>query len=151
MTTACIVGDDDVVLQDRLFSHETARQALAGYDRSRPFENTVAVETVSLGSAVAFLNDLDWYLVRYAKTALVREPSIHPDEWLSRDLASAVRADRVRPEETDRYYQLYGLDGGSLVEPLYVQRDPDTGFPEYDLRDVEDTVRVRVTREEFEG
>ena len=202
MTRVCLVGDDDVTLQYELLSRETARDALAPYDLREPFENTVAVETVSLGAAVALLNDLNWYLVRFVDTALVMDPSISQQEWLSRDLARAIRDDEVEPEESDRFLAIYGLEypdagpndssGGDslqeedgatdsagrdsagrdstegdstegdstegdttreptqpprLVEPMYVTRTGD--LPEYDLRDVEETLVVRLTEEEF--
>ncbi|MFB6143549.1 MAG: DUF5804 family protein [Halorientalis sp.] len=189
MTRVCLVGDRDVNLRYELLSRETARDALATYDLAAPFANTVAVETVSLGAAVALLNDLNWYLVRFARDAFVLEPSVSETEWLSRDLAAAVRDDELPPGDTDRFLKIYGVqeevraderdgdqghadDGGpdsgdsagehrrgddsdagdppELVEPMYVTR---TGrdLPEYDLREVSDTLVVRVTEEEFGG
>jgi hypothetical protein len=150
VTRVCLVGADDANLRYELLSRETAREALATYDLAEPFDNTVAVETVSLGAAVALLNDLDWYLRRFAATAWVLDPSVDPDEWLSRDLATAVRDGDVDPGDTGRYLTVYGVDDGRPVEPMYVAR---TGgpLPAYDLRDVERTVRVRVTETEFEG
>lgn len=147
----CIVGDDDVNVRYELFSRETAREALQTYDDEEPFANSIAVETVSLGAAVALLNDLNWYLVRFAKLSMVQSPDIAPDEWLSRDLATAIRNERLPPEESDRYLTIYGLDDGRLVEPMYVTRNPDGTVPEYDLRDTDETVVVRVTEFEFEG
>jgi hypothetical protein len=150
VTRVCLVGSDGANLRYELLSRETAREALATYDLAAPFENTVAVETVSLGAAVSLLNDLDWYLRRFARTAWVLDPSVDPDEWLSRDLATAVRDGDVDPGDTDRYLTVYGVDDGRPVEPMYVAR---TGgpLPEYDLRDVDRTVRVRVTETEFEA
>ena len=169
MTTVCLVGDPDCDLRYELLSRETARDALATYDIDQPFENTVAVETISLGAAVSFVNDLSWYLVRFVETTLVKEPSISKGEWLSRDLARAVRDGDVTPEESDRYLKVYGVehpqesaddpsDEGAqasaslprLVEPMFVAR---TGrqLPEYDLRDVDETLVVRVTEDEFGG
>jgi len=110
MTRVCLVGDGDVNLQYELLSRETAREALATYDVHEPFENSVGVETVSLGAAVSLLNDLDWYLVRFVAEAMVLEPSVSEDEWLSRDLARAVRDDELAPEETGRFIRLYGLE-----------------------------------------
>jgi len=150
VTRVCLVGSEGVDLRYELLSRETARAALATYDLSAPFENTVAVETVSLGAAVALLNDLDWYLRRFAETAWVLDPSVDDDEWLSRGLATAVRDGDVAPEETDRYLRVYGVDDGRPVEPMYVARTGGS-LPAYDLRDVERTVRVRVTESEFEG
>jgi len=148
MTRVCLVGDSAVNLRYELVSRETARDALVTYSLSEPYENTVAVETVSLGAAVSLLNDLNWYLVRFTDTALVLEPSISDDEWLSRDLARQVRDDEIDPNETDRYLKVYGVKDGELVEPMFVAR---TGheLPEYDLREVDETVRVRVTESEF--
>lgn len=147
----CIVGTDDVNVRYELFSRETAREALQTYDVEEPFANSIAVETVSLGAAVSLLNDLNWYLVRFAKLAMVRSPDVDPEEWLSRDLATAIRSEQLPPEESDRFLTVYGLEDGRLVEPMYVTRRPDGTVPEYDLRDVDRTVVVRVTESEFDG
>lgn len=149
VTRVCIVGDDDVDIRFELLSRETSREALATYDLDQPFENTVAVETISLGAAVALLNDLNWYLVRFADESLILEPSISETEWLSRDLAIAVRNEVVDSEATGEYLKIYGVDEGRLVEPLYVRRTEGT-HPEYDLRDVDETVVVRVNQDEFD-
>jgi len=148
VTQVCLVGADGVDLRYELLSRETARAALATYDLREPFTNTVAVDTVSLGAAVSLLNDLNWYLVRFADRALVREPSISTSEWLSRELAEHVRDGDVPPEETDVYLQVYGLVDDELVEPMYATR-VDGRIPEYDLREVDDTLVVRVTEDEF--
>ncbi len=176
MTRVCLVGDGDLNLRYELLSRETSREALATYDLREPFENTVGVETVSLGAAVALLNDLDWYLVRFVDEALVLEPSVSEREWLSRDLATAIRDDEIDPGATGRFLKVYGVeypdsepDTGRdepseeqaepraetdrpprLVEPMLLARTGDT-LPEYDLRDVEETLVVRVTESEFEG
>ena len=148
MTRVCIVGSEDVELRYELVSRETAREALATYDLREPYENTVAVETVSLGSAVALLNDLNWYLVRFAEEALVFDPSVADEEWLSRNLAEAVRDGDVDPDETERFLKVFGVDDGALREPMFVTRTgPD--LPTYDLHEVDDTLVVRVTEEEF--
>jgi hypothetical protein len=148
VTRVCIVGSGETNLRYELLSRETSRAALATYDLDEPFENSVAVDTVSLGAAVSLLNDLNWYLVRFAECALVREPSISTEEWLSRDLAERVREGDVPPEETDGYLRIYGVDGDDLVEPMYATRVDGT-VPEYDLRPVEETLVVRVTEAEF--
>lgn len=204
MTRVCLVGAEDVHLQYELLSRETARDALAAYDLREPYENTLAVETVSLGAAVALLNDLNWYLVRFVDDSFVLEPSVSETEWLSRDLATSIRNNEVDPGETDRFLRVYGVEyrdeppvspeekasqsnppedaaigdeskGGQsppitegdtdtemdrrrlgqdavepprLVEPMLVTRTDDR-IPEYDLRDVDDTLVVRVTKSEF--
>ncbi|THE64943.1 hypothetical protein D8Y22_10020 [Salinadaptatus halalkaliphilus] len=201
MTRVCLIGDDDCNLQYELLSRETSRDALATYDLERPFANSLAVRTVSIGAAISLLNDLQWYLTRFVEEALVLEPSISDDEWLSRPLAERLRNGDADPAETREFYKVYGLeresgesdgtsgdskaaaaeansraagdddsspptdeepaqpgdDGGQtqpaagrprLVEPLYVRR---TGgeLPAYDLRDVSETLVVRVTESEY--
>jgi hypothetical protein len=150
VTQVCLVGAEGVDLRYELLSRETARAALATYDLHEPFANTVAVDTVSLGAAVSLLNDLNWYRVRFADFALVREPSISTEEWLSRDLAERVRDGDLQPEETAPYLRIHGVDDDTLVEPMYATR-VDGAVPEYDLRDVDDTLVVRVTDGEFGG
>ncbi|KAA9395781.1 hypothetical protein Har1130_06015 [Haloarcula sp. CBA1130] len=125
MTQVCLVGSEDVNLRYELLSRETARNALATYDLQEPFENTIAVDTVSLGAAVALLNDLNWYLVRFADTAFIRDPSISETEWLSRDLAAAIRDDDVAPEDTGRFLTVYGI-----VEPDDTSDATDDDVPE---------------------
>ena len=148
MTRVCLIGTEDVELRYELVSRETAREALATYDLREPYNNTVAVETVSLGSAVALLNDLNWYLVRFAQETLVFDASVADDEWLSRDLAEAVREGDVDPEETGRFLKMFGVDDGTLLEPMFVTRTgPD--LPTYDLHEVDDTLVVRMTEAEF--
>ncbi len=152
MTEVALIGTDDVDLRSRLLTSETAGAALATYDLREPFTNTIGLDTVSLGSAVALLNDLEWHLKRVTDLALVREPSIDPEEWLSAALARAVRNETCAPEETGEYVKIYGIDGptpGRPVEPLYARRT-DGALPTYDLRDVEETIVVRVTADEFE-
>ena len=169
MARVCLLGEDDIDLRYELLSRETAREALATYDLRQPYHNAVALGTVSLGAAVTLLNDLNWYLVRFVDEALVREPSVSDEEWLSRDLATALRDDEVTPEASGRFCKVYGVvtpDGTSsnegpedtddanrgpdrrLVDPMFVTR---TGpeLPAYDLRAVDGTAVVRVTEAEF--
>jgi hypothetical protein len=148
VTRVCVVGTADTELRFELLSRETAREALSTYELSAPFENTVAVETVSVGAAVALLNDLNWYLVRFARTSLVMEPSVSNREWLSRDLAERVREGEVDPGADWGPLKVYGIDEGRLVDPLFVRRSGGS-VPEYDIRDVDDTVVVRVSEEEY--
>jgi len=150
VTRVCLIGSAESDLRYELLSQETARAALATYDLTQPYDNSVALETVSLGAAVALLNDLNWYLVRFADHALIKEPSISDTEWLSQDLATEVRDRELPPEETDQRLRVFGVDGDRLVEPMYVTR-VDGEIPDYDLRDVDETVVVRVSDDEFRG
>lgn len=150
MTRVCLVGRTDSNIRAELLAYETARSALTPYELTEPFSNAIAVDTVSLGAAMSLLNDLDWYLARVAREALVLEPSITDTEWLSRTLARAIRSGDVEPDESGAYLKVFGLEEGGLVEPMYVTRR-EGEIPDYDLRDVEDTVVVRVTESEFGG
>ena len=150
MTRVCLVGPTGTDVQYELLSRETAREALATYERHAPFENSLAVDTVSLGAAVSLCNDLNWYLVRFVDLALIRDPSVSDTEWLSRALATAIRDGDVDPDETGGQVAVYGVDDGRIVEPMYVTRRPDGTVPDYDLRAVDGTVTVRVTGSEFE-
>jgi hypothetical protein len=109
MTRVCLVGDAELNLRYELLSRETAREALSTYDLHEPYVNTVGLETVSLGAAVSLLNDLNWYLVRFVDQALVLEPSVSENEWLSRAMATRIRDDAVDPEETGRHLMVYGV------------------------------------------
>ena len=149
MTKICILGTADSNVRGDLLAYETARSALSPYTLSEPFDNSIAVETISLGAAISLLNDLDWYLARIADGTLVLEPSISDEEWLSRPLARQVRNGEVEPAETEAYLKIYGLEGSKLVEPMYVTRRGGE-IPSYDLRDVEETVVVRVAESEFD-
>ncbi len=167
MTRVCLLGDDDTNLRYELLSRETSRRALAAYELAEPFANSVAVETVSLGAAVALCNDLNWHLVRFATDAFVLEPSVTDSEWLSRGVATAIRTGELEPVDSARFLKIYGVqpdgepgsdaesDPGAdgpprLVEPMFLARSDDSGeLPEYDLRPVEETLRVRVTEAEF--
>ena len=202
MTRVCLVGDADVTLHYELLSRETSREALSTYELERPFENTLAVRTVSLGAAISLCNDLQWYIVRFVDDVLIQEPSVSETEWLSRPLAEALRVGEIERAETGEYLKIYGVeqpttesesgpgrttdprdgtgegraasdpgedthpsssgdaehDGapdsevtdrpGTLVEPLYVRRT-DGSVPSYDLRDVTETVVVRLTEAEY--
>ncbi len=150
MTRVCLVGAPEVNLQYELLSRDTARAALSTYEFSQPFENSLAVHTVSVGAAVSLLNDLNWYLVRFVDVPLVLEPSVSEAEWLSRELAVRIRDGDAEPVETGDLLAVYGVEDDRLVEPMYVTR-VDGAIPDYDLRDVDETVVVRVTEDEFGG
>lgn len=179
MTRVCLLGDPDVDLRAVLFEYEIPREALAPFDLEEPFRNSIAVETVSLGTALSLLNDLNWYLVRFVDEAIVNDPSVSDTEWLSRPLARAVRNESIDPTETGEFIKVFGIaspeaTGGResgkategadspapppdestgaptprLTEPMFARRIGGE-IPEYDLAAVEDTLVVRITREEF--
>mgnify|MGYP000197383548 CR=1 FL=1 len=159
MAQVCLLGKDGEQLHYELLSRETAREALATYDLREPYENTLALSTVSIGAAVALLNDLNWYVVRFVRDALVQSDSVSETEWLSRELAAAIRDGDVSPDETGEYLRLYGLDENRLVDPIYARRedvagestaggDPEAAVPERE--DYDEVLVVRVTESEFQ-
>jgi hypothetical protein len=155
MTRACLLGAADTDLPVDLLTYETAREALSSYDLEEPFANAMVIETISLGAAVSLLNDLQWYIVRLIEETFVLEPSVSETEWLSRDLAEAIRDEEVDPADTGQYLKIYGLadrESGppELVEPMFARR-VEGEHPTYDLRDVEETTVVRITGAEFEA
>lgn len=145
MTRVRIVGRDDVELEYELMSSETSRKAISSYDRLPcPIDNALELQSASLGAALALLNDLDWYLRRYADWAAVLEPSISEEEWLSRKLATRVYERDLDPSQTEGYYAIHGVKDGELLEPMYV-RSPS----EYDLHETDYVVVTRITEKEF--
>lgn len=151
MASVCFVGEPGADPRESLLSFETARQALSTYELAQPYTNALQLETVSLGAAVALLDDLTWYLRRTVDDAIVLEPSIDPSEWLSRELATDIRAERIDPGETAELVKVYGVDEGTLIEPMYAERRRDGSIPAYDLREVDSTLVVRVSERAFGG
>jgi hypothetical protein len=146
VTRVRILGKDGYDLRGELLASETSREALATYDfLDTRIENALVVETATLGGALALLNDLDWYLTRYARAAEVLEPSVSDDEWLSRRLAERLYESRVEPEETREFYLVRGVKDGQVLQPLYSRSEP----AEYDLADVDSVTVTRVDETEF--
>lgn len=149
MATVCFVTDPKTNPRDGLLAFDTVQQALSPYDLDRPYSNALTLETVSLGASVALLDDLEWYLRRTVREAIVREPSVSETEWLSRELARDLREEVREPAETAYLVKIYGVDDGTLVEPMYAERRRDGSLPEYDLRTVDDTLVIRVSELAF--
>lgn len=153
MAQVCLLGEDEGSLRRELLSRETAREALSTYDLREPYENTLALQTVSIGAAVALLNDLNWYVVRFVRDALVQADSVSETEWLSRELATAIRNDEIPPGKTGEYLRLYGVEENRLIDPIHVRRgdvtdvEDDAGVPERE--DSDELLVVRITESEF--
>jgi hypothetical protein len=146
VTRVRVLGKDGYDIRGELIASETSREALATYDLlDTRIDNAVAVETATLGGALALLNDLDWYLTRYARTAEVLEPSVSENEWLSRRLAERVYGDRVDVSETDEFYLVRGVRDGEPLDPLYSRNEP----AEYDLGDTDFVTATRIDETEF--
>jgi hypothetical protein len=154
VTEVLLLGRGEGGIREALLAYEAAGAALSQYDLREPYVDTLSLETISLGQAVALLNDLDWYLARVADEALIREPSVDEEEWLARPLAEAIRDGEIPPEGTGDHLKIFGIEEREpedapgrverhLVEPMYVTRT-NRGIPTYDLRDVEETMLVRV-------
>jgi len=147
MAQVCLLGEPGSELRYELLSRETAREALSTYDLREPYANSLAVDTVSIGAAVSLLNDLNWYLVRFVRAALVQADSVSETEWLSRELAAAIRDGDVDPADTGEFLKLYGVDDGRPENPVYVEREGEW-TPEREGYD--EVLVVRVTESEFE-
>ncbi len=141
-----LYGDDDYDLRFELVTSETSREALSTYElRDVGIENTVELEVTSLGSAIALLNDLNWYIMRYVDWVDVMEPDISEDEWLSRKLVTEIYEERMDPDDSSRFYMIRGVKDGEILEPLYVKDSPS----DYDLHEVDFEIVTRISEEEF--
>ncbi|WP_435115389.1 DUF5804 family protein [Halolamina sp. C58] len=147
MAQVCLLGEPESDLRYELLSRETAREALSTYELREPYANSLALDTVSIGAAVSLLNDLNWYLVRFVRTALVQSDSVSETEWLSRELATAIRDGDVDPADTGDFLQVYGVEEGRPQDPAFVEREGDW-TPEREGYD--EVLVVRVTEDEFE-
>lgn len=149
MTRVRLLGKDECDLRGELLTSETSREALSTYDfLETRIDNAVVVETATLGGALALLNDLDWYLTRYARAAEVLEPSVSEEEWLSRRLAERLyenREEDVNPDDTREFYVVRGVKDGELLQPLYSRGEP----AEYDLAETDFVTVTRVDETEF--
>lgn len=153
MTTVGLIGNETADLPGDLLAYETAHDALSSYVITEPYDNTLVVETISLGAAVSLLNDLEWFLIRLVEDAIVLEPSVSDTEWLSRDIATEIRNSDLDPPESREFLKIYGVltesDGPpSLVDPMFTRRI-DGSVPDYDLREVTETLVIRVTAADF--
>lgn len=146
MTRVRILGKEGVDVRGELLTSETSREALSTYDfLETRIENAVVVETATLGGALALLNDLDWYLTRYANASEVLEPSVSEQEWLSRSLAEGVYEGKIDADETDEFYVVRGVCDGDVLQPLYSRDEP----AEYDLAETDLVTVTRVEESEF--
>lgn len=146
MTRVRVLGKDEYDLRGELLTSETSREALSTYDfLETRIENAVVVETATLGGALALLNDLDWYLTRYARASEVLEPSVSEEEWLSRRLAERVYEGKIDAEDTDDFYVVRGVSDGELLQPLYSRGEP----AEYDLAETDFVTVTRLDESEF--
>ncbi|QKY19399.1 hypothetical protein B4589_003030 [Halolamina sp. CBA1230] len=148
MAQVCLLGELESDLRYELLSRETAREALSTYALREPYANSLALDTVSIGAAVSLLNDLNWYLVRFVRTPLVQSDSVSETEWLSRDLATAIRDGDIDPAETGELLQVYGVEDSRPQDPVFVEREGDW-TPEREGYD--EVLVVRVTEDEFDG
>jgi hypothetical protein len=146
VTRVRVLGKDEYDLRGELLTSETSREALSTYDfLETRIENAVVVETATLGGALALLNDLDWYLTRYARASEVLEPSVSEEEWLSRRLAERVYEGKTDADDTDDFYVVRGVSDGELLQPLYSRGEP----AEYDLAETDFVTVTRLDESEF--
>ena len=59
--------------------------------------------------------------------ALVLEPSVHKKEWLSRQLATAIRNEEIHPRNSKKFLKIYCLLSSNetlkLTRPISTTRD----------------------------
>ncbi len=79
--------------------------------------------TVSLEAAVTLLNDLNWYLVRFADAAFVRTRLICRDGVALSKPRRSARDDDIAPEETGRF--LKGTASSTRTGPATLTMKPD--------------------------
>ena len=148
MAQVCLLGEAESDLRYELLSRETAREALSTYALREPYANSLALDTVSIGAAVSLLNDLNWYIVRFVRAALVQSDSVSETEWLSRELAARIRDGDVDPEGTGELLKVYGVEEGRPEDHVFVEREGEW-TPEREGYD--EVLDVRVTEAEFDG
>ena len=152
MTEVRLIGTEHVDLFNTLMEHEVSRNALSQYSLTIPFENSIDLTTISLGAAVSLLNDLNWYLSRYVQEALVLEPSVHKKEWLSRQLATAIRNEKIHPRSSKKFLKIYCLLSSpetlKLTRPILTTRSelPTLDFPQPDPNS---RIIIRLLESEF--
>ncbi len=139
-----LIQPEGVDLYTTLLNSETSRDALRFYQPDR-LEYGIRIRTASLGSALALVSELRWYIQRY-----VEEVLFEPEEGIfcSSSLARQIYERDVKPASPWGYRCLYRLSG-HLVDTVWM--DAGTTPDVYaDRFEPEDTVlEVWCTEEEY--
>lgn len=111
-----LIQPEGVDLYTTLLKSETSRGALRFYHPDR-LEYGIRVRTASLGSALALVSELRWYIQRY-----VEEVLFEPEEGIfcSSGLARQIYERDVRPGSPWRYRCLYRISGDHLADTIWM-------------------------------
>ena len=109
-----LIQPEGVDLYTTLLKSETSRGALRFYQPDR-LAHGIRIRTASLGSALALVSELRWYIQRY-----VEEVLFEPEEgvFYSSGLARQIYERDVKPAHPWRYRCLYRIAGDHLVDTI---------------------------------
>ena len=140
-----LIQPEGVDLYTTLLNSETSRDALRFYKPDR-LEYGMRIRTASLGSALALVSELRWYIQRYVEEVLF-EPEA--GVFYSSGLARQIYERDVKPAHPWRYRCLYRISGDHLVDTI--RMDKETTPEAYaDRTEPEDTMlEVWCTEEEY--
>ena len=111
-----LIQPEGVDLYTTLLRSETSRGALRFYQPDR-LAYGIRIRTASLGSALALVSELRWYIQRY-----VEEVLFEPEEGIfcSSGLAVQIYERDVKPESPWRYRCLYRIAGDHMIDTLWM-------------------------------
>ena len=140
-----LIQPEGVDLYTTLLKSETSRGALRFYQPDRLVYG-IRIRTASLGSALALVSELRWYIQRYVEEVLF-EPEA--GVFYSSGLARQIYERDVKPAHPWRYRCLYRISGDHLVDTI--RMDKETAPEAYaDRTEPEDTMlEVWCTEEEY--
>jgi hypothetical protein len=130
-----LIQPEGVDLYATLLKSETSREVLRFYQPDR-LAYGVRVRTASLGSALALVSELRWYIQRY-----VEEVLFEPEEGIfySSALARQIYERDVRPAPPWKFRCLYRISGDHMIDTIWLD---EGAAPEAssDRMEPEDTV-----------
>tara|TARA_B110000263_G_C15258491_1_gene487634 strand:- start:356 stop:838 length:483 start_codon:yes stop_codon:yes gene_type:complete len=145
-------AEENLDLFNILMAHETPKQILSLHNVTIPFENSIDISTISLGSSLSLLNDLRWYLSRYVSEVLILEPSVDEKEWLSRKLATSIRNNELSIQKSKKFLKIYSIISVSGVSkldpPIFVSRKNISSLKPL-LNNSNSTMFIRLLSSEF--
>lgn len=112
-----LIQPEGVDLYATLLKSETSRKALRFYQPDR-LAYGMRIRTASLGSALALVSELRWYIQRYVEEVLF-EPA-EGGVFCSSGLAGQIYERDVRPAAPWRYRCLYRISGDHMVDTSWM-------------------------------
>ncbi|MDK2916014.1 MAG: hypothetical protein PWR25_571 [Euryarchaeota archaeon] len=107
---------EGVDLYTTLLKSETSRGVLRFYQPDR-LEYGIRIKTASLGSALALISELRWYIQRYVDEVLF-EPGY--GAFCSSGLARQIYERAVMPAKPWRYRCLYRISGDHMIDTIWM-------------------------------